>query len=127
MVTFGAQVGRQVEFSPDGRWLAVSWTPDSGQALELLSVPTLEPAPTLRGLPGRGWQVTDLSFSGDASHFAAGLQRTADVECAPRSAARRSCGTSTAGPRPAASGSSARSSRRSRSTSAARSSSRPTP
>ena len=80
LVTFGAQVGRQVEFSPDGRWLAVSWTPDSGQALELLSVPTLEPAATLRGLPGRGWQVTDLSFSGDASHFAAGLQRTADAD-----------------------------------------------
>ena len=80
LVTLGAQVGRQVEFSPDGRWLAVSWTPDSGQALELLSVPTLEPAATLRGLPGRGWQVTDLSFSGDASHFAAGLQRTADVD-----------------------------------------------
>ncbi|WP_299922429.1 BTAD domain-containing putative transcriptional regulator [uncultured Nocardioides sp.] len=79
VVTLGAQVGRQVEFSPDGRWLAVSWTPASGQVLELLSVPTLEPAPTLRGLPGRGWQVTDLSFSGDASHFTAGLQRTADV------------------------------------------------
>lgn len=87
LVTFGAQVGRQVEFSPDGRWLAVSWTPDGGQVLDLLSVPTLEPAGTLRGLPGRGWQVTDLSFSGDASHFAAGLQSTADMNAFPARAA----------------------------------------
>lgn len=83
LVAFGAEVGKQVEFSPDGRWLAVARTPDGGRPLDLLAVPSLERAGTLRGLPDRGWQVTDLSFSADASRFAAGLQRTADVGAFP--------------------------------------------
>jgi len=75
LVTFRQRVGDEVAFSPDGRWLAVARTPDRGRPLDLLSVPALEPAPWLRGLPPRGWHVTDLSFSGDGGRLAAGLER----------------------------------------------------
>jgi DNA-binding SARP family transcriptional activator/WD40 repeat protein len=74
LVTMPATTGTQVTFSPDGRWLAVARTPYRGRPLDLLAVPSLTPVGALEGLPRGGWRVTDLSFSGDGSHLAAGLE-----------------------------------------------------
>lgn len=96
LVTMGLAFGEPLKFSPDGRWLAVARTADGGRPLDLLQVPGLTPARTLRGiprpglqttdlpplaptvtlrgLPPQGWQATDFSFSADGSHLAAALQ-----------------------------------------------------
>lgn len=74
LVSFSPAFGEQVKFSPDGRWLAVARAPNGRRPLDLLTVPGLVPSTALRGLPRRGWQATDLTFSGDGSHLAAGLQ-----------------------------------------------------
>jgi DNA-binding SARP family transcriptional activator/WD40 repeat protein len=73
LVSWGPAFGQQLAFSPDSRWLAVARNANDRRPLDLLTVPRLTPAP-LRGLPPRGWQATDLSFSGDGRHLAAGLQ-----------------------------------------------------
>ncbi len=96
LVTIGWAVGEPVKFSPDGRWIAVARTADGSRPMDLLAVPDLTPARSLRGLPrhGReatdlpplapdlklrglppqGWQATDFSFSADGSRLAAALQ-----------------------------------------------------
>jgi len=74
LVTWGPTFGDQVAFSPDGRWLAVARAANARRPLDLLTVPGLGRARPLRGLPPPGWQATDLSFSGDGSSLAAGLQ-----------------------------------------------------
>lgn len=70
------QLDRAMEFSPDGRWLAVAATPLLGAPLALLDATTLEPAPQrLAGLPRRGWVTTDVAFSADSGHLAASIAR----------------------------------------------------
>ncbi|HSF37083.1 MAG TPA: BTAD domain-containing putative transcriptional regulator [Nocardioides sp.] len=73
-VRVGTSVGDPVKFSPDSRLLAVARSANARRPLELLAVPSLRPARTLRALPGPGWQTTDLSFSEDGTHLAAGMQ-----------------------------------------------------
>jgi DNA-binding SARP family transcriptional activator/WD40 repeat protein len=74
LVTMGLGFGEPVKFSPDGRWLAVARTAEGTRPLDLLAVPSLDSERPLPGLPGPGWQVTDLSFSGTGSHLAAAMQ-----------------------------------------------------
>ena len=74
--TSSAQLDRALEFSPDGRLLAVPATPLLGRPLELLDARTLEPASIrLAGLPRRGWLLTDAAFSADSRHLAVAIAR----------------------------------------------------
>ncbi|RYC00912.1 hypothetical protein EUA07_12970 [Nocardioides ganghwensis] len=82
LVVWGPAFGRQLTFSPDGRWLAVARSANDRRPLALLTVPSLAPARPLRGLPPRGWQATDVTFSGDGSHLAAGFQGPSESEAA---------------------------------------------
>lgn len=65
-----------MEYSPDGRTLAVGAPAMSAQPLQLLDAVTLEPtAAQLSGLGGRRTRVEDVTFSADGSTAAAAVQR----------------------------------------------------
>jgi len=67
---------RSVEFSPDGRTLAVGTTPLSDYPVVLLDAGSLaESRPTLGGLPQAGWLAADISYSADGRFLAAALQK----------------------------------------------------
>ena len=64
-----------LEFSPDGRLLAVGASPIVGAPLSLLDARTLQPVPIQpAGLPRSGWVASDLDFSSNGRHLAAALQ-----------------------------------------------------
>jgi WD40 repeat protein/DNA-binding SARP family transcriptional activator len=66
----------QVEFSPDGKTLAVSMTSLEGRPVTLLDAHSLEPlAAQPAGLPPARWELIDLAFSKDGTHLAATLRR----------------------------------------------------
>ncbi|GAA2149976.1 hypothetical protein GCM10009844_30330 [Nocardioides koreensis] len=67
---------RLLAFSPGGRTLAVGLTATRGPSVELLDARTLRPQGAgLAGAGTQGWLVTDLSFSQDGRHLAAGVRR----------------------------------------------------
>ncbi|MCW2766487.1 MAG: transcriptional regulator, family [Nocardioides sp.] len=67
---------RALQFSPDGRVLAVGRTPFSGAPVELLDARTLEVLPTqLGGLPSGRWKASDLYFSEDGESVAVAIQK----------------------------------------------------
>ncbi len=74
-VKSGYRHGRLVAFSPDGRYLAVSGTPDRSRPVQLLSVPGLEVGPRLGGLPSRNWEALDIDFSDVSGHLAVAVMR----------------------------------------------------
>jgi DNA-binding SARP family transcriptional activator/WD40 repeat protein/energy-coupling factor transporter ATP-binding protein EcfA2 len=67
---------RAVEFSPDGRTIAVGMTSLSRRPVELFTVPDLADASVrLEGLPEGRWRIVDIDFSEDGLSIAAGLQK----------------------------------------------------
>ncbi len=70
------QRDKLLEFSPDGRTLAVVATGAHGPPVQLLDARTLEPT-HLRfdGPSGGGWIGTDLAFSQDGHHLAVAMRR----------------------------------------------------
>ena len=67
---------RSIEFSPDGRLLAVGRTPLSRDPVALLDGETLAKVqPRLSGLPPADWRVADVAFSQDGRSLGVALQR----------------------------------------------------
>lgn len=66
---------RSVQFSPDGRSLAVGRTPFSPDPVALFDGETLRPGVRLAGLPRGPWRTADVAFSQDGRTLAAALQR----------------------------------------------------
>jgi DNA-binding SARP family transcriptional activator/WD40 repeat protein/energy-coupling factor transporter ATP-binding protein EcfA2 len=66
---------RSIEFSPDGRTLAVATTTGSRRAVAVLDAGTLAAAARLADLPKGTWRATSLSHSQDGRFLAASLER----------------------------------------------------
>ena len=75
VVKNGDKFGRLMAFSPDGRYLAVTGTPNRSRPVRVLTVPHLTPGPRLGRLPARGWQSSDVVFSERSGHLAAVIAR----------------------------------------------------
>ena len=70
------QRDKLLEFSPDGRTLAVVATGAHGPPVQLLDARTLEPTRLRFDWPsGGGWIGTDLAFSQDGHHLAVAMRR----------------------------------------------------
>jgi WD40 repeat protein/DNA-binding SARP family transcriptional activator len=66
----------QVEFSPDGKTLAVVMAAPTHQPVRLLDAETLEPQPAqLGGMSRHRWEFLDLAYTGDGRRLAATMWR----------------------------------------------------